>query len=29
MDENNENLEAFDIDNQNIEEIRNYNEEEE
>lgn len=29
MDENNENLEAFDIDNQNIEELRNYNEEEE
>ena len=29
MDENNGNLEAFDIDNQNIEELRNYNEEEE
>lgn len=29
MDENNENLEAFDIDNQNVEELRNYSEEEE
>ena len=29
MDENNGNLEAFDIDNQNVEEIRNYSEEEE
>ena len=27
--ENNENLEAFDIDNQNVEELRNYSEEEE
>lgn len=29
MDENNGNLEAFDIDNQNVEELRNYSEEEE
>lgn len=29
MDEENANVEAFDIDNQNIEELRNYNEEEE
>lgn len=26
MDENNGNLEAFDIDNQNVEELRNYSE---
>lgn len=29
MDENNGNLEAFDIDNQNVQELRNYSEEEE